>query len=59
MTSFLYARDVTAFEWVFECTGSWGHIIFDGATIVHHEADHIGYLREYRCAEPLYDWRPQ
>lgn len=56
ITSFLYAGDMAAFEWRFECSGSWGKGIFDGATIVCFEDDLIGYLREYRCTEPPYKW---
>jgi ketosteroid isomerase-like protein len=58
VTSALCEGGSAAFEWVFACTGSWGEATFDGATVVHFRDDRICYLREYRCTDPPYDWRP-
>jgi hypothetical protein len=59
ITSLYSNDDAVAFEWVFECSGSWGHSTFEGATIVRFENERISYLREYRCTEPPYSWKPQ
>jgi hypothetical protein len=58
ITSFLWAEDMAAFEWTFECSGSWGTAAFDGATIVRFNGDLIAHLREYRCTTPPYPWTP-
>jgi SnoaL-like protein len=56
ITSFVYAANMAAFEWRFECSGSWGSAVFDGATIVRFKDNLISYLREYRCTTPPYEW---
>jgi hypothetical protein len=56
ITSFLWAGDMAAFEWTFECSGSWGTAAFDGATIIRFSGDLIAYLREYRCTTAPYPW---
>jgi hypothetical protein len=58
VTSFVYAGDMAAFEWTFECSGSWGTAAFDGATIIRFSGGQIAYLREYRCTETPYLWSP-
>jgi hypothetical protein len=59
ITSFLFSKDMAAFEWGFECTGSWGYAGFDGATVVRFTYDRIQTLRKYRCTEVPYVLTPQ
>ena len=57
ITSFVYTDNMAAFEWRFECSGSWGTGAFDRATLVRFKDNLISYLREYRCTTPPYEWK--
>ena len=59
ITSFVFGEDHAAFEWTFQCSGSWGTATFDGATVVRFGDQRIQYLREYRCTHEPFLWSPE
>ncbi|KKP61558.1 MAG: putative cytosolic protein [Candidatus Levybacteria bacterium GW2011_GWA2_37_36] len=56
--SFLYSKNTTVFEWVFEFSSDKTEKrTIEGITIAKFKDKKIVYLREYRTTKSLYDWK--